>query len=70
MSRAPAAKALQQRQHHQRVIPRKRPLHGYPVPVYEDPVSVCDDCGAEVEDGMECPDGAFVCHECFNNGAH
>ena len=30
----------------------------------------CDDCGAEVPFIMGCPDGAQICYECFDGGAH
>lgn len=33
--------------------------------------SCCEDCGDEVdEDGMNCPDGAFICRACFDAGHH
>lgn len=32
--------------------------------------NVCDDCHAEVESIIGCPDGAEVCPDCFNSGAH
>lgn len=32
--------------------------------------STCDDCGDVIGDGMSCPDGAFICYGCFNQGGH
>ncbi|MEI8198047.1 MAG: hypothetical protein WCI73_19305 [Phycisphaerae bacterium] len=33
--------------------------------------STCDDCGVVVtDDGMSCPDGAFICRRCFDAGHH
>lgn len=31
---------------------------------------VCGDCGASVRSLMSCPDGAEVCHACFEAGGH
>lgn len=30
----------------------------------------CDECGAEVESIIGCPDGAEVCQDCFDTGSH
>jgi hypothetical protein len=30
----------------------------------------CSECGAEVDQIIGCPDGAEVCQECFDSGAH
>lgn len=30
----------------------------------------CDDCNSECDEFMICPDGAEICHDCFNAGAH
>ncbi len=30
----------------------------------------CDDCGAEVESVIGCPDGAELCRSCFEAGGH
>lgn len=40
------------------------------LPDESDAKSVCDECGAEVEDVMSCPDGAVICMDCFNAGKH
>lgn len=32
--------------------------------------STCSDCGARVPEIVGCPDGAEVCRECFDQGAH
>ena len=32
--------------------------------------STCDDCGASVTEVVGCPDGAEVCHDCFDSGCH
>ena len=32
---------------------------------------LCDDCGANTnDDGMSCPDGAYICRPCFDKGNH
>lgn len=35
-----------------------------------DELTTCDECGAEVSVVVGAPDGAEICHECFNQGAH
>lgn len=30
----------------------------------------CDDCAAKVGSLVGCPDGAEICRDCFDNGAH
>lgn len=43
------------------------------VPVYSnlsDPLSVCEDCGDEVDSLILCPSGAQVCRTCFNKGCY
>lgn len=30
----------------------------------------CDECGAKVPELMGCPDGAEICRDCFDQGAH
>lgn len=32
--------------------------------------NTCDDCGAQVESVIGCPDGAEICQDCFDNGNH
>lgn len=32
--------------------------------------SECDDCKAKVPSLIGCPDGAEICQECFDKGAH
>ena len=33
-------------------------------------LSQCDECGAKCEKIIGCPDGAEVCPDCFDKGAH
>jgi len=33
-------------------------------------LSTCDECGERVSEVVGCPDGAEVCRDCFNAGAH
>lgn len=33
-------------------------------------LNVCSDCGARVPEIIGCPDGAEICHPCFESGAH
>lgn len=35
-----------------------------------EPIDRCDDCDAPTDDGVSCPDGAFICRRCFDAGAH
>lgn len=30
----------------------------------------CEECGEIPDTGISCPDGAFVCQQCFDQGAH
>src|SRR4051812_31523263 len=30
----------------------------------------CDDCNEIASEGLNCPDGTFICYSCFENGAH
>lgn len=39
-------------------------------PVSEGANSTCSDCGVPVESVVGCPDGAEVCPDCFDSGAH
>ena len=34
------------------------------------PLSQCDDCGFCAEEIVGCPDGAEICRDCFDCGAH
>ena len=34
------------------------------------PLSQCDDCGFCAEEIVGCPDGAEICCDCFDTGAH
>ncbi len=32
---------------------------------------VCDDCGKDTgNEGVNCPDGYYICRECFDSGKH
>lgn len=37
-----------------------------------DVVVLCLDCGREIPEGgvIGCPDGAEICHDCFDQGRH
>ncbi len=33
--------------------------------------NMCDECGADTKgDGLSCPDGAYICRDCFDAGLH
>lgn len=33
-------------------------------------MNTCDNCGADVAEIIGCPDGAEICPDCFEAGAH
>jgi hypothetical protein len=36
----------------------------------EDEGATCDECGAQVEEVIGCPDGKEICQQCFDQGSH
>lgn len=36
----------------------------------EDEGETCDECGAQVDEVIGCPDGMEICRKCFDQGAH
>jgi hypothetical protein len=46
------------------VLQREPVIHEETIP------ATCRECGAEAEEFVNCPDGAKICRECFDAGAH
>jgi hypothetical protein len=40
------------------------------IALYEREGGTCDECGARVKEVIGCPDGAEICQQCFDQGAH
>jgi len=49
---------------------RREPPADFMERLAKDSESECDECGKAINDGMNCPDGSFICYECFNQGLH